>query len=113
MSGEEQRGKNSEKQQAHRNLPQRSPWDLGEHLALLFEDLCSPLRHKCVESLESAHVLRPGACWSVSSCCCCSVLSLQGCSSLGFCVVMLDGVWVLIVGGAASSWEELLGASLA
>lgn len=45
-----------------------------------------------------------------------SVLSLQGCSSLGFCVVMLDvlghGVWALAVGGAASSWEEL-GASLA
>lgn len=39
-----------------------------------------------------------------------SVLSLQGCSSLGFCVVMLDvlghGVWALAVGGAASSWEE-------
>lgn len=38
-------------------------------------------------------------------------------SSLGFCVVMLDvlgrGVWALAVGGATSSWEELLGASLA
>lgn len=46
-----------------------------------------------------------------------SVLSLRSCSSLGFCVVMLDvlghGVWALAVGGAASSWEELLGASLA
>lgn len=38
-------------------------------------------------------------------------------SSLRFCVVMLDvlghGVWALAVEGAVSSWEELLGASLA